>query len=112
MSTRLLNPDDADDSDSSDTSTDSPVKIPRRSATVSPSTRSLLREHRRLMTYHSYSFYVRLTTGLTQMSSDDTMFPTATGHTSSTIHETESTRSSLAAINFKINSNPNRKENV
>ncbi|KAK6745545.1 hypothetical protein RB195_011955 [Necator americanus] len=47
MSTRLLNPDDADDSDSSDTSTDSPVKIPKRSATVSPSTRSLLREHRR-----------------------------------------------------------------
>ncbi|EPB80337.1 RhoGEF domain protein [Ancylostoma ceylanicum] len=47
MSTRLLNPDDADDSDSSDTTTESPVKVPRRSATVSPSTRSLLREHPR-----------------------------------------------------------------
>uniref|UniRef100_A0A0K0D9L5 Calcium/calmodulin-dependent 3',5'-cyclic nucleotide phosphodiesterase 1C n=1 Tax=Angiostrongylus cantonensis TaxID=6313 RepID=A0A0K0D9L5_ANGCA len=46
MSTRLLNPDDADDSDSSD-STDSPARTRHRSATVSPSTRNLLRDHPR-----------------------------------------------------------------
>ncbi|VDP42696.1 unnamed protein product [Heligmosomoides polygyrus] len=44
--TRLSNPDDADDSDSSDSS-DSAIKVPRRSATVSPSARTLLREHPR-----------------------------------------------------------------
>ncbi|CAD6188104.1 unnamed protein product [Caenorhabditis auriculariae] len=38
----LLNPNDADDSDSSD-STWSPVRVPRRSATVSPSTRRSFR---------------------------------------------------------------------
>ncbi|CAJ0598494.1 unnamed protein product [Cylicocyclus nassatus] len=47
MSTRLLNPNDADDSDSSDTSTESPVKLPRRSSTVSPSRTNMLREHPR-----------------------------------------------------------------
>ncbi|WKY01852.1 hypothetical protein Q1695_015678 [Nippostrongylus brasiliensis] len=45
-STRHLNPDDADDSDSS-SSSECAVKVPRRSATVSPSARSLLRENPR-----------------------------------------------------------------
>ncbi|KJH44312.1 hypothetical protein DICVIV_09653 [Dictyocaulus viviparus] len=45
-SIRLLNPNDADDSDSSNSS-DSPTTVPRRSATVSPSMRSFLRDHPR-----------------------------------------------------------------
>ncbi|VDO87627.1 unnamed protein product [Haemonchus placei] len=46
-SPRLLHPDDADDSDSSSDGTCLPVKVlPRRSATVSPRMRGVLRESR------------------------------------------------------------------